>query len=168
MSYETFETFCIAIFCPVFCIKPSSYLLRMQILTSQFATNNLQQQNIRCGNSPVKSKFASHSQYTDPVGSAHDARVSKNTWGSPMPFCTTLPRAPRYAHACRTLFVGPSLRCDWSIRNGAELSGSVYCRKYEPSFSRYPCLPGLAVVISAYPVVECRLSEQKAIFLNYL
>ena len=43
-----------------------------------------------------------------------------------MPFCTTLPRAPRYTQACRTLFVGPSLRCDGSIRNGAELSGSVY------------------------------------------
>ena len=28
-------------------------------------------------------------------GSAHDACVSKNTCGSPMPFCTTLPRPPR-------------------------------------------------------------------------
>ena len=46
-------------------------------------------------------------------------------WGSPMPFCTTL----RYAHACRTLFVGPSLHCDWSIPNGAELSGLVYSSK---------------------------------------
>ena len=55
-----------------------------------------------------------------------------------MPFCTTLPRAPRYAHACQTLFVGPSLRCDWSIRNGAELSGSVYycwCRGFMNSYN---------------------------------
>ena len=33
-------------------------------------------------------------QYTDPLGSAHGARVSKNTWASPLPFCTTLPHLP--------------------------------------------------------------------------
>ena len=37
--------------------------------------------------------------------------------------------AARAKHtACMSdLSVGLSLRCDWSIRNGAELNGSVYC-----------------------------------------
>ena len=43
-----------------------------------------------------------------------------------MRFCTTLLRTPRYAHACRTLVSDLLFRCDWSIRDGAELNGSVY------------------------------------------
>ena len=35
-----------------------------------------------------------------------------------------------YAQACRTLFVGPSLRCDWSICNGSELNGLFYSLWY--------------------------------------
>ena len=46
---------------------------------------------------------------------------------------TTLPRAPSIRiRARQTLFVGPSLRCDWSIHNGAELNGSVYSTKSNP------------------------------------
>ena len=42
-----------------------------------------------------------------------------------------------YAHACQTLFVGPSLRCEWSIRNGAELNGSVYESVVKKPFLRW-------------------------------
>ena len=46
-----------------------------------------------------------------------------------MPFCTTLPRAKHMRTNVGPHFVGPSLRCDWSIRKGAELNGSVYCQR---------------------------------------
>ena len=46
-------------------------------------------------------------------------------------FLHNLPHAPSIRAGmldlnCLTLFVGHSLRCDWSLRNGAELNGSVY------------------------------------------
>ena len=54
-----------------------------------------------------------------------------------MPFCTICLARQAYAHACRTLFVGPSLRWDWSIRNGAGLNGSVYWDDNHLGWSRY-------------------------------
>ena len=63
---------------------------------------------------------------TDPLGSAHGdvwAKTSEPLQCHSAQLCRA---RQAYAHACRTLFVGPSLRCDWSIRNGAELNGSVY------------------------------------------
>ena len=61
------------------------------------------------------------------ISLAHGARVSKNTCPSPMPFCATLPRAQsiRTTLICQTF--GCAIGCDWSIRNGAGLNGSVYC-----------------------------------------
>ena len=43
-------------------------------------------------------------------------------------FLHNLPRAPSIRARMSDLICRPSLRCDWSIRNGAELNGSVYWR----------------------------------------
>ena len=69
-------------------------------------------------------------KYTDPLGSAHGARVSRNTSASPMPFCLALPRTKHTRTHVRLYSVGlfgAAMGCDWSIRNEAEFNGSVYC-----------------------------------------
>ena len=69
---------------------------------------------------------------TDALGSFHGARVSSNTCASPMPFCTTLPRAPSiWAHACQTLFAG-CLVAQWVVIGQYAMGQSLLDRSTVP------------------------------------